>query len=105
MVFIDDDDTFLSALKILLEYRGLFVDTYTDPNDFLNSLNKYAKDTKVITDYELKCDIDGLDLLKKLYELGYTKLYLMSGRSFTQDNIPHYVNVMLKDINNIENLF
>ncbi|MDR3274780.1 MAG: hypothetical protein LBS81_02130 [Endomicrobium sp.] len=70
------------------------MDTYTNPNDFLNSLNKYSKDTKVITDYKLKCDIDELDLLKKLYELRYTKLYLMSGRAFAQDDIPYYVNVI-----------
>jgi FixJ family two-component response regulator len=80
-----------------LERRGLKADAYNSAANFLNNLYKYSKDTKIITDHELKQGGNGFDLLKKLHEQGYSKLYLLSGRSFEKQEIPSYITVLLKN--------
>jgi hypothetical protein len=84
--------------------RGLITDTYTNPDDFLNNLSKYLKDTKIITDYKLNNLFNGFDLAEKLHGLGYTKLYVMSGKDFDKQSVPPYVTVILKDIENLERI-
>jgi FixJ family two-component response regulator len=104
IVFLDDDETFVSTLQFVFEKRGVLVDTYTKLDDFLNNLDEYSKDTKIVTDYDIKSEINGLDLVQKLHKLGYTKLYIMSGRNFEEQEIPPYFTVLLKGIDGIDKI-
>ncbi|GHU20860.1 hypothetical protein FACS189472_12920 [Alphaproteobacteria bacterium] len=72
------------------------MDTYTSAKDFLSNLDKYHKDTRIVTDYELKDGMNGFALAKLLYEKGYVNLYLLSGRSFRESEAPPYLTVIFK---------
>ncbi|GHU14406.1 hypothetical protein FACS189449_11050 [Alphaproteobacteria bacterium] len=96
IVFIDNDEFFVNALPIFWEENGLTADMYTNLLDFLDNLNKYSKDTKIITDYELADGMNGLVLANQLHEKGYTKLYLLSGKQFKENEIPSYLTVIFK---------
>jgi ActR/RegA family two-component response regulator len=102
-VFIDDNKPFANALCVSSKERGLKADAYNNADDFLNNLHKYPKDTKIVVDYDLKQKENGLDLLEKLHEAEYSKLYLMSGKNFEQE-IPFHITVFLKNAQNIEEL-
>jgi FixJ family two-component response regulator len=104
IVFLDDDETFVNTLQFVFEKRDMLVDTYTKVDDFLNNLDEYSKDTKIVTDYELKSEMNGLELAEKLHKLGYTKLYMMTGRNFEKQEMPSYLTVLLKGIEGIDKL-
>ena len=40
--------------------------------------------------------MSGIDLAKKLYEDGFTKLYPFSNTDFEERNVPDYLTVILK---------
>ncbi|GHT96162.1 hypothetical protein FACS1894122_14270 [Alphaproteobacteria bacterium] len=95
LVVIDNDASFWEALAILKKDE-LLMDTYTSAKDFLSNLDKYHKDTRIVTDYELKDGMNGFALAKLLYEKGYVNLYLLSGRSFRESEAPPYLTVIFK---------
>jgi hypothetical protein len=45
---------------------------------------------------DLKAQLDGIELAKQLNEAGYTKLYLLSGKTFEDGEVPDYMTVLLK---------
>jgi hypothetical protein len=101
-VLIDDSVSFTNTLEAFLKERGLSVDVYNDAYDFLRNLYIYPKDTKIISDYDLKTEINGFDLLKKSHESGYTKLYILSGNKFEKQDLPPYLVFVSKDTDSIE---
>lgn len=81
------------------------MDIYDDPVDFLKNLGKYSKEIQIFLDNDLNSDLSGIDLAKQLYEMGFTQLYLISGKDFEKDEIPNYVTVIAKtDIEDIEKI-
>ncbi len=96
LVVIDDDKILINNLMLYL-LNGYKVDTYFTPQDFFDKMLHYTKDTKMLVDYEFKgCEITGLDILKKLHDSGFTDLYLYSGRNFSYNELPKYVNIIMK---------
>jgi FixJ family two-component response regulator len=104
IVIIDNDKSIIHALPTFFKDNGLAVDVYTDPRDFLDNLHLYSKDIVIVTDHDLGCDIGGFDLAKKAHELGYTKLYMMSGDMFDKSDVPSYLTLLFKDTNSFEKL-
>jgi hypothetical protein len=47
-------------------------------------------------DHDFKAQIDGIELAKQLNEAGYTKLCLISGKTFEDGEVPEYLMVLLK---------
>jgi signal transduction histidine kinase/FixJ family two-component response regulator len=101
IVFVDDAENLTKALCEDAKAKGLSADSYASGEDFLRNLEKYPKSVKIVADYELGGDMTGLELAKKLHELGYDNLYLMSGRTIDESSVPPYLNVMLKTEDNI----
>ena len=96
VVLIDDEKMLVNDLSALLETSGKVVDKYYNPRKFLANLAQYAKDTKIFMDNDFKSNITGIELAKQLYEQGYTKLYLFSGKIFAQKELPEYLTVISK---------
>jgi FixJ family two-component response regulator/anti-sigma regulatory factor (Ser/Thr protein kinase) len=96
LVIIDDDQMLADSLVGLLKERFDGAKAYYHPNHFLKDLSKYAKDTIICMDHDFKTKIDGIELAKQLNEAGYTKLYLLSGKTFEDGEIPDYLTVLLK---------
>ncbi len=106
LVIIDDDELLVSTIiKYILVDK--LVDTYNTAHEFLLNVHNYSKDTNFIIDNEFKGEcITGIEISKKLYALGFRKLYLFSGGDYTHDNsIPSYLNIIAKtDVEVIKNL-
>jgi PAS domain S-box-containing protein len=96
LVIIDDDQLLADSLANLLKKRFVEVEAHYHPNHFLKNLSKYAKDTIICMDHDLKAQIDGIELAKRLNEAGYIKLYLLSGKTFEEGEVPDYLTVLLK---------
>lgn len=107
MLWVDDEP--LVTKTIIAEYfHNLIIDTYSNPFELLNAVDKYPKDTKIVLDnYYYAPDgstyqIDGITLAEKLHVKGFTNLFLLSGESF---NVPSYLTLILKsDKEKIRNL-
>lgn len=96
LVIIDDDQLFADSLANFFKDKFAGVEAYYDPNRFLKNLSQYAKDTKICMDNHFQNHISGIELAKQLNEAGYTKLYLLSGKTFEKREIPNYLTVLLK---------
>lgn len=101
IVIIDDDKMLLNALGSF--FRGKITDKYSNPFAFLENLAQYSKDTIIFMDHDMGCEMDGFALAAKLHEAGYTQLYMLSGMSFAEQELPHYLKAIMKtDLDAIE---
>lgn len=98
MVFVDDEK-FVTKAIVTEYYNHLIIDSYSNPFDFLDQVDKYPKDTKFILDnyyYDengRSYDIDGIGIAEKLHAKGFTRLFLLSGEQF---DVPDYLKLILK---------
>ena len=98
MVFVDDEKMFTKTL-ISNHYSHLLTESYSNPFEFLDEVDKYSKDTRIVLDnyYYMEdggtYNIDGLTLAAKLHDKGFTKLILLSGEEFP---VPNYLTLVLK---------
>ncbi len=103
-IIVDDDENYVNVL-ISFAFSGQTVSQYRDPHRFLAELAKYPKNKKVFLDNNFQgTRVKGLDIANKLDELGFTRLYLLSGEVLDCE-IPSYLTVINKsDIEKIKNL-
>lgn len=100
MVWVEDQDWLVNDL-VNRYYNHLKVDTYYDPISFMDSVEQYPLDTRIILDtyYEspdkIPYTIDGFSIAKELHNKGYTKLILYAGEQPT-GIIPEYLTIVLK---------
>jgi hypothetical protein len=93
-IIVDDNESFVRALQF-----GGFGDHYTEayhrPEEFLENVHKYPKDIRIFIDNNFICSkLTGIDIAKKLHELGYTCIHILTGESFLE--APPYVTVIVK---------
>jgi PAS domain S-box-containing protein len=102
LVLVDDNETFAQTLIDFIFDQDV-VDYYRDPRKLLANLNQYPKDTRIYLDNNFTMvDELGIDFAKNLHELGFTRLYLLSGDTFKPGEIPSYLTVIIKtDIDKI----
>jgi FixJ family two-component response regulator/anti-sigma regulatory factor (Ser/Thr protein kinase) len=97
LVIIDDNIELSESLAEFFRNEGLSVDIYRCPFAFKSQLFKYNTNVKILTDNDFRNDrMDGLELIKQLHDLGYSKLYMISGKNFSKDSVPRYLKVLLK---------
>ena len=97
LVIIDDDELLVDSLVDFFQNKGIVVDAYYKPKNFLDRLSQYPKNTKICMDNDFHCQITGVELAKQLHETGFTQLYLFSGKDFEKDEIPNYLKVITKE--------
>jgi hypothetical protein len=96
IVLIEDDEK-LAQIMMLTAFGDLQVDHYTSPEHFLRNVSQYARNVKICIDKNFAGHgMDGLDLAEKLHEQGYTRLFLSSGETFSDGEIPDYLKVVPK---------
>jgi FixJ family two-component response regulator len=96
VVIIDDDEVFTNCLTGFLKEKAMVVDTYHNPKVFLENLSQYDKKVKICMDNDFRSQISGFELAKRLNKAGYTRLYMLSGKTFKEEEIPNYLTVLLK---------
>lgn len=107
MVIVEDNEMMRTSTAKAAETKGKNADTYGDPDNFLKNAHKYDKNVIMLIDHEFNgSTLNGFDVLKQLHELGFTRLYLFSGRRFEENEVPDYVTVIMKtDIDGFMKLF
>ena len=75
---VDDVRDMANTIGSVFESRGKKADIYYNPDDLLSS------------------KLNGFDVAKQLHEQGFTRLYLLSGRTFEKSEIPDYLTVIMK---------
>src|SRR5262249_29216500 len=80
------------------------IDTYHDPQHFLANVSRYPKQTKIMLDYHFdNFRENGIQIAKQLHALGFTQLYLFSGRSSFDQPVPEYLTRIAKtDLDKLE---
>ncbi|MCD6026204.1 MAG: hypothetical protein K0R08_723 [Solimicrobium sp.] len=102
VIFVDDEQTLLDGLRMIA--FGKQIETYRDPQHFLNNVNRYPKNTKIMLDQHFaNFGQKGIEIAERLHTLGFTQLYLLSGGNFDNYHIPDYLTVILKtDLDSVE---
>ncbi|MCE3268251.1 MAG: amino acid adenylation protein, partial [Burkholderiales bacterium] len=103
IVWVDDSRWFIRDWKLRLP--ELAIDAYYEPNSFLEDIAQYPRNTKIILDRNYydregrgrKFLGDGLEVAKKLHEMGYTKLFMVTGDKPGVDMIDGYLKVIFKE--------
>lgn len=94
LVLLDDDKSFTNIFTWFYKSKNKTLKVYHSPDALLEEISLYSKDTKICTDYTLDSEMTGVDVAKILYEKGYNHLYLCTGHSFTQDDLPAYLKLL-----------
>lgn len=102
VVFVDDDQRLLDSFTFFAFNKE--VDTYQDPQHFLNNINQYPKHTKIMLDHHFSnFDKKGMQIAEHLHAMGFTQLYLLSGENFSGWEIPAYLTTIMKtDLDKVE---
>ena len=108
VVFIDDNKMLIAAM-ISFAFSDKQVAVYHNPSDFLNDILTYEKNAEEVLfciDQHFKnSPIKGIDIAKKLHEMGLKKLYLISGEELDDEDIPEYLTTISKtDLDSVEHL-
>ena len=94
-IFVDDEQCLLDGYKIFSGDKE--IDTYCNPQIFLASVTQYAKDTKIMLDQNYgHSECKGVHIAQKLHEMGFTRLYLLSGENFSRLQTPPYLTTIAK---------
>jgi hypothetical protein len=95
LVLVDDNKVFAHSLKLSL--RDVNIDCYQSPYELLDHIDKYSKDIKICLDNDFNVpELNGVQLAEKLHNMGFTNLYLVSGKSFFEDTLPSYLKLIDK---------
>lgn len=97
LIIVDDDPTFTNTL-VRYVFRGLKVEVFNDPHYFLEQVARFPKSTKIYLDNNYDHFYQsGIDIAKELHELGYERLYLLSGDYFAKGELPDYLTAIPKE--------
>lgn len=96
LVIVDDDENFVSIL-VNFTFEDLAVDYYSNPESFLQNIEKYSKDIKVCLDKNFgDGHMDGFKLASILHQKGFKRLFIISGEFFSPGKLPDYLVVVDK---------
>ena len=96
-IIVDDDERFTDDL-INFVFSDKKISCFNDPRNFLANVSKFPKDTKILLDNHFSTgNVKGIELAKILHAQGYLRLYLLSGNSFEQGDLPNYLTAIRKD--------
>ena len=101
-VLVDDNESFLRALQFG-GFGDYYTETYRSPEELLENAHKYKKDVKIFVDNNFICSqLTGVDTAKKLHELGFTRIHILTGESYLE--APPYVTVIVKGSRDFDKL-
>ncbi len=98
VVVVDDDTYFAKTLMdFLFSNQSQCADHYAEPQDLLDAISKYSKQTIFLLDNHFtRSTLSGIDLAQQLYQQGYKQLYLLSGEQLDPDQLPNYLTLTIK---------
>lgn len=96
LVLLEDNRDFAQTVEYLYRFQGegSRLAVYQTPYELFYYLPYYSKDTPICLDYQLGCPASGLDIAQVLHDRGYRKLYLATGFSMNQQELPDYIQLI-----------
>lgn len=78
-VLLDNDELVRMTWEMSAQKLGIILHTFSSPSELYKDLESLSKDAVIYLDLELECEETGLDVAKKLFEQGYSDVYLATG--------------------------
>lgn len=98
LILIDDDEMMRTAWSIAAEITGKNLSIYSSFEKFLSMINHHSKNSPIYIDSDLGDNIKGEECAKKIYEMGFTTIYLTTGYSPEQfGDLPWIKEIVGKD--------
>ena len=107
-ILVDDDLEFVENVLCYSFDDSDVIVHFASPEELKKNLakfpEKYLKDTRICLDNHFDTsEVKGIHLAKELHDMGYTRLYLVSGDTFRVGELPGYLVVIGKgDIGKIK---
>jgi signal transduction histidine kinase len=80
-VLIDDDALVHATWKMIGKQYGKVVKCYVEPDEFIEDIDQYSKETPLYIDSNLSYRVKGEILAKEIYDKGFKNIYLATGYS------------------------
>ena len=95
IIFVDDEQIILDSFRFFASDKR--VDTFNDPQKFLNTVQQYRRDTKIMLDQNFaNSEKKGHQIAEELHAMGFTRLFLLSGENFASTSLPAYLKCIKK---------
>ena len=96
IVLLDDNLVFADAFKF--RFMRKKIGHFAEPQEFIAVSHHYSKDTIICidNDFGIAAPLNGIQVAKRLHELGFTRLFLVSGTYFSEDILPSYLTFIEK---------
>jgi hypothetical protein len=97
-ILLDDNQFFADAFKSRFIRKK--ISHFLNPEEFLEQCHSYARNTLICidNDFGTVSSLTGMQVAEKLHELGFTRLYLVSGTYFSEEQLPDYL-IFIEKIN------
>jgi signal transduction histidine kinase len=89
MVLIEDDQFIHMSWQMAAEKNEIDLSTYFSIDDFLKDADKFPKNTLIYIDSNFNNGIKGEFESKKIFDLGFSNLFLASGMDF--EELPYWI--------------
>ena len=86
LVLIDDDILIHGTWKMMARNKGHHLECYSGLKDFFEK--NIPTTTPIYVDYHFNSGENGIDICKKLFEKGYTNLFIATGSVASVPNKP-----------------
>ena len=80
-ILLDDEPYVIKVWQAFASQKGLRLATFTDPHELLRSIERFQKTTNIFVDVQLKSDLHGIDVARKLVGRGYKSVYFTTSHS------------------------
>ncbi len=105
-IWLDDDAGFTCMHEPDLMANGKKVDIYRTPEDLMNNIRIYPKNIPILLDNNFESTrIQGTAVALELHNLGFTKLFLVSGDNINKSTYPYLTILSKADLDDISKYF
>lgn len=105
-IWLDDDVGFTLLHEHGLLIAGKKVDMYRSPKALMDNIHIYPKHISILLDNNFEASsIHGTHVAKDLHELGFTKLFLVSGDKLNPNDYPYLTILSKADLDDISKYF
>ena len=107
-VWLDDEPSFTSSHEKVFIRKNKKVDIYRTPQELKDNLHLYPKETPVFLDNNFAPpfqDYHGTQIAKELHDMGFSKLFLITGEDLDQDDYPYLKIIKKHSLDNLTQYF
>ena len=107
-IWLDDDPSFTSWHEKKFIEKGKKIIVYRTPKELLDNIHLYPKDKPIFLDNNFArpfANFAGTEIAKKLHEMGFSKLILITGDRINQSDHPYLIILHKSMVNKMQDYF